>query len=143
MKKKLIAVVLSIVILAALAIPIVNAYSVTLVAHNPLGAIDIQQNIPLTSRDRFTDDQGNVDFNDRVIGLSWYTKTNNQQALQALGEVLQQRFPGVHVVNVVALGSPWNHKTDANYDLWAGLTPVNVPNVGMRYLDAVIFGVAD
>jgi len=138
--KKLLAIVLAVVLIAAIAIPIASANITTLVALNPLGDIEIQQNIPLTSRERFQDADGNPDFYDRVIGLSWYTKTNNPQMMQAFGELLVARLPGVVVVNVTPLGSPWHEKSDANYNLWAGLT--DVPGLG-RPLDAVIFGVAD
>lgn len=150
--KKLLAIVLAIVLVVAVAVPIASANTVTLVALNPLGAIDIQQNIPLTSRDRFQDEHGNADFYDRVIGLSSYTKTFNSQVVQALGWLLIEEFPGVLVVytGVANLGSPWNHKTDANYDQWAGVAPLpgnavtlnGIPVAG-RYLDAVVFGVAD
>ncbi|MCL2392599.1 MAG: hypothetical protein FWC66_08375 [Oscillospiraceae bacterium] len=150
--KKLLAIVLAIVLLAALTTPMAVASTVTVEALNPLGAIDIQQNIPLTSRDRFLDNDGNVDFNDRVIGLSAYSKTHNSQVIQALGWLLMERYPGVLIVNtgVADLGSPWNHKTDANYDQWAGIAPLPANAVTLdgisvagRTLDAVIFGVAD
>jgi len=150
--KKLLAIVLAIVLIAAIAVPIAVASTVTVVALNPLGAIDIQQNIPLTSRDRFLDEDGNVDFYDRVIGLSAYSKTFNSQVVQALGWLLMEHYPGVLVVNtgVADLGSPWNHKTDANYDQWAGIAPLPANAVTLdgisvagRTLDAVIFGVAD
>jgi len=140
MKKKLISILTVIVLIAAIVVPIAMANSTTLVALNPLGEIEIQQNIPLTSRERFQDAEGNPDFYDRVIGLSWYTKTNNPQLMEALGDLLVERLPGVVVVNVTPLGSPWHEKSDANYNLWAGLT--DVPGLG-RPLDAVVFGVAD
>jgi hypothetical protein len=60
--------------------------------------------------------------------------------MRAFGEVLRQRFPTAVVVEVTPLGSPWNEKSDANYDLWAGVT--NVPGLD-RPLDAVVFGVSD
>ena len=153
MKKKLLAILIATVLLAGLTVPIVNASNVALVALNPIGDIDIQTNIPLTSRDRFLNEDGVVDLNGKVIGLSSYSKSNNAQALQALGDLLIAQFPGVLVVDagVTDLGSPWNNKTDANYQQWAGLTAlgqtVNTINGSTaargRPLDAVIFGVAD
>ena len=130
MKKRLIPVLLSIVLLVALIVPIASASSTTLVAVNPLGDMAIQTNIPLTSRDRFTDANGNISFAGKRVGLSSYSKSRNAQALTALGELLKERYPEVTIVTSTSLGSPWNNKTDANYTTWAGL-------------DAVIFGVAD
>ncbi|MDR0491430.1 MAG: hypothetical protein LBH28_09345 [Oscillospiraceae bacterium] len=130
MKKKLIPVLLSVVLIVALIVPIASATSTTLVACNPLGDIAIQTNIPLTSRERFINAAGNIDFTGKRVGLSSYTKSRNAQALAALGELLKARYPEVTIVTTTALGSPWNNKTDANYTTWAGL-------------DAVIFGVAD
>jgi len=152
MKKKFLAVLLSVIILVAAMTPIAGAFSVSMEVLNPLGEIDIQQNIPLTCRAHFTNEAGVIDFNGKVIGLSAYTKTNNTQLLVALGELLIERFPDVLVVNtgVADLGSPWNHKTDANYDQWAGVAPlganavtINGIPVAGRTLDAVVFGVAD
>jgi len=153
MKKKLFSILLAVIMLSAFFVPAASAASTTLVALNPLGDIDIQANIPLSSRDKFYDADGNLDLNGKLIGLSAYSKSNNVQALQALGELLIAEFPGLMVVysGVTDLSSPWNNKTDANYNQWAGLT--NIPattaklgggNIGTaRPLDAVIFGVAD
>ena len=130
MKKKLFTILLAIVMLSAFIVPVASAASASLVAMNPLGDVDLQTNIPLAARDKFYDADGNLNLNGKRIGLSSYTKSRNAQALAALGQALQQRFPGVTIVTSTSLGSPWNNKTDANYNTWAAL-------------DAVIFGVAD
>ena len=130
MKKKLLSILLAMVLLTALLVPAASAASASLVAMNPLGDVDIQTNLPLTARDRFYDADGNLNLSGKRIGLSSYSKSRNSNAMTALGQLLTERFPGVTVVNTTALGSPWNNKTDANYNTWASL-------------DAVIFGVAD
>ena len=142
MKKKrlsmLLGCILALAIVAGIAVPLATAATVTVEVLNPLGNFDIQYNQPLTSRDRFLNAEGEVDFNGKVIGLSTYSKVGNANAATALGQLLTAEFPGVTVQTVTALGSPWNNKTDANYNLWAGVTAT-----GGRYLDAVIFGVSD
>ena len=129
MKKKLIPILLAMVLLVAFITPIASAASTSVVVLNPLGDVDIQTNIPLTSRDRFYDADGNLDLAGKRIGLSAYSKHGNSVALVALGQLLTERYD-VTIVNTTGLGSPWNNKTDANYNTWAGL-------------DAVIFGIAD
>ena len=150
MKKRKLISLLLVVLLISTMIPIAaRASTVTLVALNPLGEIEVQDNLPLTSRERFQDENGNPDFYGKVIGLAWYTKTNNEQVLRAFGELLQEQFPGVIIVDFLSrgvglpnhnLGSPWNHRSDAVYNVWAGVSPIPGTDI---YVDAVIFGVAD
>ena len=158
MKSKKLSMVLGlalvITILAGFAAPFANAAgAVSIKVLNPLGKYDIQKNIPLASRDKMLDEKGNIDLNGKVIGISGYSKPGNKPGLDALGDLLIERFPGVLVVDtgVADLSSPWYNKTPANYDLWGGLTPlasnVNTLNGSTaargRTLDAVIFGFAD
>ena len=163
MKRKSISTILGIVLVVALitgtVIPLASAASVTVNVLNPLANLEPFYNQPLTSRDRFLNEDGEVDFNGRIIGLSGYSKVGNAQALQAIGQLLIAEFPGVKVVNtgVADLGSPWNQKSDPNYNLWAGVTALPTSARAMRAdgtnettstvagqrLDAVIFGVSD
>ena len=139
-KKKLSAllgIALTVAILVGIMLPIASAAAVTVEVLNPLGTFAIQNNQPLTSRDRFYDSEGKLDLNNKRIGLSAYGKVGNENANRALGALLKAEFPEVTIVNSTALGSPWNNKTDANYNTWAGVTG------GANALDAVIFGVAD
>ena len=141
--KRLVPMILVVAIIAAFFVPAASATAgVTLNAVNPLGEIQIQENLPLTSRDRFLNEDGEVDFNGKTIGLSWYSKDNNESALRALGDLLQREFPGVTIVAATALGSPWNNKTNANYNQWAGVT-TGGSGANTWRLDAVVFGVAD
>jgi hypothetical protein len=138
--------VLAFALLVGFAMPFASASGATVEVLNPLASLEPQYNQPLTSRDRFKNEQGEIDFSGKYIGLSAYGKVGNAQAIAALGELLKAEFPGATIVAapaVPALGSPWNNKSDANYDKWAGVTTVNVPGAGDVHLDAVIFGVAD
>ena len=145
---------LAIAILAGFAVPFASAAGdVSVKVLNPLGKYDIQKNTPLASRAKMLDKDGNIDLNGKVIGISGYTKPGNKPGLDALGDLLIERFPGVLVVDtgVADIGSPWYNKTPANYDLWGGVTPladtVNTldgkPDARGRKLDAVIFGISD
>ena len=135
---------LAVLLLASLLVPAASAAgSVSLVAYNPLGDVQVQDNVPLTDRSRLLDANGDLDLNGKNIVLAWYTKSRNQQALQGLGQLLQAQFPGVNIItNAGNLGSPWNQKTEANYNMWAGVTNLSGTPAGRR-ADAVIFGVLD
>ncbi|MDR0490375.1 MAG: hypothetical protein LBH28_03910 [Oscillospiraceae bacterium] len=158
MKSKKLSMVLGlalvITILAGFAAPFAGAAgNVAVKVLNPLGKYDIQKNTPLASRDKMLDEKGNIDLNGKVIGISTYSKPGNKPGLDALGDLLIERYPGVLVVDtgVADLGSPWYNKTPANYDLWGGVTPLsNTVNTldgktgaRGRTLDAVIFGISD
>lgn len=136
---------LALALLISLTLPFATASGVDVEVLNPLASLEPQYNHPLTSRDRFKNELGEVDFTGKYIGLSAYGKVGNAQGIAALGELLKAEFPGATIVAapaVPALGSPWNNKSDANYDKWAGVTPITVNGVQVK-LDAVIFGIAD
>ncbi|MDR0491970.1 MAG: hypothetical protein LBH28_12075 [Oscillospiraceae bacterium] len=144
--------VLALALMAGIAIPIASAATVTLNVLNPFANFQIQKNQPLSSREKFLNALGEVDLNGKYIGLSAYGKVGNTEAIQALGWLLMDEFPTVHIVNtgVTDLGSPWNNKTNANYDQWAGAVALGTTardfagaNVSGARLDAVIFGVSD
>ena len=163
MKRKSISTILGILLVFALIVgtvlPLASAASVTVNVLNPLANLEPFYNQPLTSRDRFTNEDGEIDFNGKIIGLSAYSKVGNAQGIQALGLLLMEEYPGVKIVNtgVADLGSPWNNKTDVNYNLWAGVTALGnsaramlpdgtneaVSTVAGQKLDAVIFGFGD
>ena len=143
MKKKLLTMLLAVMLLASVLVPAAGAAgSVSLVAYNPLGDVQVQDNVPLTDRSKFTNAAGDFDLTGLNIGISSYSKSRNANALAGLAELIRADFPGANVITTTALGNAWNNKTDANYNLWAGRTALTGANAG-RYLDATIFGVLD
>ena len=136
MKKKLsivLGLALAVAILMGFMVPFAGASSVSVEVLNPLAEFAIQENQPLTSRDRFYDADGNLNLNGKRIGTSAYSKVGNANGLGAFMDQLVADFPGLQVATTAqspALGSPWNPKSTGNYTSWANL-------------DAVIFGIAD
>ena len=142
---------------------------------NPLAEVEPVVNMRLAERGGWFDEEGNPDLNGKVIALSWYSKETNSQALASLGVMLKEEFPDVIIVSsgnvgsifnsntlsshgkpyrnatvgqpsVAGLASAWNAKSDSNYNVWGGVTPVNIGTAAEpNYVtvDAVIFGIAD
>jgi hypothetical protein len=125
---------------SAISVPIAGAAGNTYISFlNPLADVEPQYNMPLAPR---------LDtFEGKTIAVASYSKAGNVEAGTSLGRMLEAEYgvlseenpAGVRVLyggqvydgaTYPNLGSPWNPKSDVNYNLWA-------------QADAVIFGVAD
>ena len=178
--------VLALTILLGIAAPLAGASVVTVDFLNPLAEVEPINNQPLAERAGWTfDENGNPDFNGKVVGLAWYSKETNTQALAAVAMKLKEEYPDVIIMASANVGSlfsttvltaatnpfpnqpglvgkrlrnnsctfanlasPWNAKTDANYNQWGGVTTTaaylssTTTTTAVR-VDAMIYGVAD
>ena len=125
-KKKLsafIAVLLALTFIGGMAGPFVSASNVTIEFLNPLGKIDMFDNLPLAERTPWLlDDQGRL-MERKVIGLP----TNGTQFAQiAIAMRLIDKFgkygqfyPDAGIILVTStIGGNWGPNTDASYDLY-------------------------
>ena len=124
MKKKrfsaVLGLVLSIVIMAGIAVPAASAAdSVTVTVLNPKGTVEPLTNWPLAERDWKASDGGR-------IALLYYNKDANKEALIALGDMLQAEY-NLLEITAISFENAWEEK---DYSVFTDY-------------DAVILGVAD
>ena len=126
MKKKrftaVLGLILSLAMLVGIAAPVASASaSDSITFLNPLGVINPAANQRLAERQ--------ADLSGKEVGLLYYSKDANKEAVVALGELLAADVTGVTLTQT-DIGDSIGPKTEAQYDDWAGF-------------DAIIFGVAD
>lgn len=124
MKKRrisvLIGLVLTLAIIAGIAIPLASAANVSVTFLNPLGELEPLINQPLAER--------LTDFKGKEIALAYYAKAQNPHAVRAIGEMLEEEY-GI-TAKLYDIGSSIGAKPTEYYETLAES-------------DAVVLGVAD
>ena len=120
--------ILTLAILAGIAVPLASAAEQTITFLNPLGKVEPLDNQALAER--------LDDLNGKTILPLYDAGTGGQQAVQALGNLLKEGYPEVTIAAAQSLGAltsaaTFNAKTAAQYDTWAAAA------------DAVIIGVVN
>ncbi|MDR0489813.1 MAG: fibronectin type III domain-containing protein [Oscillospiraceae bacterium] len=121
--------VLTLAILAGIAIPLASAAEVTIEFLNPLGTVVPPNNQPLVERPTSLDGK-----TVRFIYYGTATDSTSAVSMGVLGDALKAEYPTMTAVYASLTGSPatmYDAKTAATYDSWAAGA------------DAVVFGIVE